>query len=134
MDDEGDRAIQSWPRNRDREAGRQSNAPRFEKDHAIPARLRSVGVSLHSPFASFDLEDADGVRHSFRIPADDALWLGRDLSAGQFHSRILVHLRRSEGIPSPEGSPKDGQVPVPDAKAKAQSSGLECDSSASSSK
>jgi hypothetical protein len=131
--DEGDQAIQSWPRNRDREAGRRSDAPRFEKDRAIPARLRSIGVSLHSPFASFDLEDADGVRHSFRIPADDALWLGRDLSNGQFHSRLLAHCARSSGT-RPVGSPNDGQVPVPVANAEAQSSGLKCDSSASSSK
>jgi hypothetical protein len=50
-----------------------------------------------------------------------------------FHSRSLVHLRRSEGIPDAEGSPQDGHVTVA-AKAKAQSSGLLRDSAGSFSK
>ena len=54
--------------------------------------------------------------------------------AAGFYVRILVHLRRSDGIPNAEGSPQDGHVPVPDAKANAQSSGLDWDSNASSSK
>jgi hypothetical protein len=113
--------IRPWPRNRDREVGRHSDAERFEKDHAIPAVINSVGVSLHSAFAAIDLLDADGARHSFRIPVKDALWLGRDLGAGPFRQRLLDHLSKSDGIPRAEGSPEAGQVPVPDANAPTHS-------------
>jgi hypothetical protein len=55
-----------------------------------------------------------------------------DQAARRGQLRILVHLRRSEGIPKAEGSPHDGHVPEPAAKAKAQSTGLCSISKASS--
>jgi hypothetical protein len=102
--------IRSWPRNRDLEAGRLSDAPRFEKDRNIPALVASIGVSLDHvkvPCASLEFEDVEGYRHRFRVPIADALLALRALQ--EFQDRLNAHSAMSSGMPSPDGSPKEGQ-------------------------